>query len=100
MPRGADTWPTIGGALSRVLSLPAPLWVTPRTATLVADALASLRSDALAAMAGVTTREAPGRLGMGRTALMEALAPGGWLSPVGPGATLAEVFDSQDRRQR
>lgn len=96
MPRGADTWPSIGAALARVLALPPPTWVRPSTAAAVRAALDALRTDALAATAGATSRGAPARLRMGRTPYMEAVAPGGWLSPHGPGATLAEVWREDD----
>lgn len=92
MPRSVDDWGSIGSTLARVLTKAPPSWVHPATAMLVEAALVALRRDALAAIAGVTTRGAPGALGMGRTALMAARAPGGWLAAHGPNATLTEVW--------
>lgn len=91
MPRGADTWPSLGAAVARVLALPPPAWVRPATVAQVAAALAMLRADALAAVVDEPTRTAPRVLAMGRTLYMAARAPGGWLSATGASATLAEV---------
>ena len=99
MPRPSDGWPLIGATLSRVLASPLPAWVSARTAARLTSALAALRADALAAVAGASTRDAPAALGMGRTPYMAARAHGGWLSTdAPPGATLAEVFAAQDAR--
>ena len=96
MPRGTDTWPSIGAALARVLALPPPAWVRPDTAAQLEAAFAALRADALAAVGATDTRGAPGVLGMGRTLYMASRAPGGWLSPTKAHATLAEVWRATD----
>ena len=100
MPRPIDGWATLGPVLHRVLLVGAPDWVRPETVNAMRVALAALRADALAAIGGATTRDAPAALGMGRTPYMTARAPGGWLSlDAPPGATLAEVFAAQDARR-
>lgn len=92
MPRGADTWGSLGAALARVLSGERPAWVRPATAAQLEATLAALRADALARVEDASTYEAPQMLEVGRTLYMAARAPGGWLSTVRPNATLAEVW--------
>lgn len=80
MPRPIDGWAAVGSVLGRVLLVGPPAWVRPETVAQMAAALASLRSDALAAVDGADTVTAPTLLGMGRTQYMAARATGGWLS--------------------
>ena len=80
MPRPADGWPALGAVLHRVLAGPAVDWLAPDTRHAAEVLLRRLRRDALRAIAGATTREAPARLGIGRGPLMAARAEG-WLAP-------------------
>ncbi len=99
MPRSVDDWGTVGAALGRVLVLPPPAWVHPATVDAMRSALAALRRDALDAIEGVTTYKAPKLLGIGRTSVMAALAPGGWLALCRPNAPLSEVLAAHDARK-
>lgn len=98
MPRNIDDWSTLGAAMHRATAHPVPAWVHPATADLLRAGLAALKRDALDATDGETTTQAPRTLGVGRTAYMEATAPGGWLALNRPNAAPAEVFAAADAR--
>jgi hypothetical protein len=79
MPRPLDGWPALGGVLHRVLARDAADYIADDTRHAAEVLLRRLRRDVLRALAGLDTRAAPGRLGVGRGPLMAARAEGGWL---------------------
>lgn len=85
MPRPLDGWPALGAVLHRVLTGPAVDYLAPDTRHAAEVLLRRLRRDVLRALAGTTTRTAPGRLGIGRGPLMAARAEGGWLREASDG---------------